>query len=199
MHVGCCENCRFIDLVEDHPDGCPRCGGKLVSLCVDCAHWNRLNAEGRKSLIMHILTEPKLRPLSMPEFELDPQQKQTVISDLVKKADDRDVQVRHAEDAIHESRMVEKSVKKAQQEVVRTAINEKRLNEKFAFVCSKCNCTAEYIRRRKKYYCTACGSPMLDSGYKVEDWAELSKEEKDKVISNEQFKHLVKLIRDTHH
>ncbi|MCR5673623.1 MAG: hypothetical protein K6F87_07920 [Lachnospiraceae bacterium] len=196
MHVGCCENCRFIDLVEDHPDGCPRCGGKLVSLCVDTVHWNRLNAEGRRSLIMHILTEPKLRPLSSPEFELDPDQKENVISALVKKADERDVQVRHAENEIFESRMVEKSINRAQQELARSVINEKLSKQRYAYFCCKCNYTTEKVRQRKKFLCPACGSEMLDSGYKIEDWTALSGEERVKIIANAQFEYIVRSIKN---
>ena len=196
MHVGCCEKCRFIDLVENHPNGCPRCGGHFVSLCVDSVHWNRLNTEGRKALVMHILTEPKLRPASIPEFELDPEFKKTVIDDLVKKADDRDVQVRHAKDAVHESRMVEMSVQKAQQDLLRSVIDEKKATQEYAFICSKCGGIAGHVRRFNKYYCIDCGSEMLDSGYSFNYWQSFPKEKQDKLISDAQFQHKADLIHN---
>ena len=196
MHVGCCENCRYIDLVEDHPDGCPRCKGKLVSLCVDSTHWNSMNSAGRRLLIMNILTEPKLRPLSMPEFELDPDEKKEVITELVKKADERDVQVREATDAVHGARQVEHSVKKDQQELISAVIKEKLATQEFAFVCSKCNRVIGHVRRNEKYYCNDCGAEMLDSGYRTNIWISLSKEEKRKIISETQLQHIVKAISE---
>ena len=196
MHVGCCENCRFIDLVEDHPDGCPRCGGKLVSLCIDSVHWNKLNAAGRRLLVMQVLTEPQLRPMPVPEFELDPEQKKTVIDDLVKKADDRAVQVRHAESAILEARMVEKGVRKDQMKLARSVIDEKKSKQKYAFICSRCYYSTESVRRSEQICCTGCGAKMLDTGYKAEDWALLSAEEKEKIISDTQFGYIVKSIRN---
>ena len=195
MHVGCCENCRFIDLVEDHPSGCPMCGGKLVSLNVDSVHWNRLNAAGKRLLIMNMLTEPKLRPLSVPEFELDPEQKDKVVSSLVKKADDRDVQVRHAENEILESRKVEKDIKKDQQKLIRSVINEKRSMQKYFFICSRCDFSAAHIRHKEKYICHECGAEMLDTGYKIEAWQALPEEEKRKIISETQYQFIVRSIR----
>ncbi|MCR5591297.1 MAG: hypothetical protein K6F73_07150 [Lachnospiraceae bacterium] len=198
MHVGCCENCRFIDLVEGNPDGCPRCGGKLVSLNVDSVHWNRLNPAGKRMLVMQMLTEPQLRPMTIPEFELEPEQKDEVVSKLVKKADDRDVQVRHAENEILESRKIEKDIRTDQQKLIRSVINEKKSKQKYAFICSKCDCISYHVRHGDKYLCPECGSLMLDAGYKADAWSALSEEDRRKITSETQYRFIVKSIRKDH-
>ena len=195
MHVGCCENCRYIDLVENWPDGCPRCGGQMVSLCVDTDHWNRMNMEGRKSLIMNILTEPKLRPASMPEFEMDPDIKEEVISELVQKADTRDIQVRRAREALHEARRAEQSVENVKKKAANDTINEHRSTHEYVFVCSRCNGIAAHLRTGETYTCEECGSQMLDSGYRTTAWASLTKEEKRDITSEAQLQHIIQAIK----
>ena len=195
MHVGCCENCRYIDLVENWPGGCPRCGGQMVSLCVDTDHWNRMNPEGRKSLIMNILTEPKLRPTSTPEFELDPDKKEEVINELVQKADTRDVQVRQAKEALHEARLAEASVEKAKKIIENETINEQKSTHEYVFVCSRCNSIMPHLRDGEKLYCEDCGSEMLDSGYRTTAWVNLSKEEKRDITSEAQLQHIIRAIK----
>lgn len=195
MHVGCCEKCRYIDLVENWPDGCPRCGGQMISLCVDTDHWNRMNPEGRKSLIMNILTEPKLRPASTPVFELDPGKKEEVINELVQKADTRDVQVRQAKEALHEARLAEASVEKAKKIIENETINEQKSTHEYVFVCSRCNSIMPHLRDGEKLYCEDCGSEMLDSGYRTTAWVNLSKEEKRDITSEAQLQHIIQAIK----
>lgn len=195
MHVGCCEKCRYIDLVENWPGGCPRCGGQMISLCVDTDHWNRMNPEGRKSLIMNILTEPKLRPASTPVFELDPDKKEEVINELVQKADTRDVQVRQAKEALHEARLAEASVEKAKKIIENETINEQKSTHEYVFVCSRCNSIMPHLRDGEKLYCEDCGSEMLDSGYRTTAWVNLSKEEKRDITSEAQLQHIIRAIK----
>lgn len=195
MHVGCCENCRYIDLVENWPGGCPRCGGQMVSLFVDTDHWNRMNPEGRKSLIMNILTEPKLRPASTPEFELDPEKKEEVINELVQKADTRDVQVRQAKEALHEARRAEASVEKDKKRIETETINEQKSTHEYVYVCSRCNSIAAHVRSGETFICDECGSEMLDSGYRTTAWVNLSKEEKRDITSEAQLQHIIRAIK----
>ena len=195
MHVGCCEKCRYIDLVENWPGGCPRCGGQMISLCVDTDHWNRMNPEGRKSLIMNILTEPNLRPASTPVSELDPDKKEEVINELVQKADTRDVQVRQAKEALHEARLAEASVEKAKKIIENETINEQKSTHEYVFVCSRCNSIMPHLRDGEKLYCEDCGSEMLDSGYRTTAWVNLSKEEKRDITSEAQLQHIIRAIK----
>ena len=51
MHIGCCENCRYLDLYETVTKGCPRCGGHMVSLGIGSAHWNSMSEEERAGII----------------------------------------------------------------------------------------------------------------------------------------------------
>ncbi len=51
MHIGCCENCRYLDLYETVTKGCPRCGGRMVTLGIESAHWNSMSEEARAEII----------------------------------------------------------------------------------------------------------------------------------------------------
>ena len=51
MHIGCCENCRYLDLVENVTGVCPRCGANIVSLGVETAAWNRTSEPDRQKMI----------------------------------------------------------------------------------------------------------------------------------------------------
>ena len=65
----------------------------------------------------------------------------------------------------------------------------------YVFVCYKCNSVAGHDRSHDKYYCTECGSDMVDVGYTVMQWADLSKEEKRKVSENAKIVHMVSEIK----
>ena len=46
MNVYACEKCKYTDLLEnDQSSVCPRCGGRMVSLGVNSAEWNRLGID----------------------------------------------------------------------------------------------------------------------------------------------------------
>ncbi len=51
MHIGCCENCRYLDLFESLTGKCPRCGAKVVSLGIESSHWNSMSEEARNTVI----------------------------------------------------------------------------------------------------------------------------------------------------
>ncbi|MBO4889370.1 MAG: hypothetical protein J5574_00140 [Lachnospiraceae bacterium] len=65
----------------------------------------------------------------------------------------------------------------------------------YVFVCYKCNSVAGHDRSHDRYYCTECGSDMVDVGYTVMQWADLSKEEKRKVSENAKIVHMVSEIK----
>ena len=113
MQVGCCENCRYLDLIENLANGCPRCGGRMVSLGIDSTGWNRMNAEGKKSLIIRMLTEPILRPDYDTESETGLAKKAETRAELLKQAETRNEQVRQAEAAVEDARQAEAVVEEA--------------------------------------------------------------------------------------
>mgnify|MGYP007070230629 CR=1 FL=1 len=51
MHIGCCENCKYVDLVENVTGVCPRCGGIIESLGIESASWNRM-PDDEKSVVI---------------------------------------------------------------------------------------------------------------------------------------------------
>ncbi len=51
MHIGCCENCRYLDLFETLSGKCPRCGARVVSLGIESSHWNSMSEEARNAVI----------------------------------------------------------------------------------------------------------------------------------------------------
>ena len=214
MHVGCCENCRYIDLVENLPNGCPRCGGSMVSLGVESSRWNEMNAEGKKSLIIRMLTEPKLRPQAAPEVkaqeaeaEADPEklararaemeEVAETRAELLRQAETRNEQVRQAEEALEEARQAEAEVEAEQKAQLEAALQQQSLKEaqqEYVFVCCKCNTLAKHDRSHPKYYCTECGAEMVNCGYTTQKWANLSKEEKRKVTKDAQLRHMYSAI-----
>ncbi|MCR5302121.1 MAG: hypothetical protein K6E49_06735 [Lachnospiraceae bacterium] len=51
MHIGCCKNCRYLDLMEYESDECPRCGDTMVSLGITTLEWNRMTTEERNNVV----------------------------------------------------------------------------------------------------------------------------------------------------
>ncbi len=75
MHIGCCENCRYLDLFEVAAGGCPRCGGKMVSLGIESAHWNSMSDEERATVISDKM--PTLEELfAQPVRKLEPEEEE---------------------------------------------------------------------------------------------------------------------------
>ena len=211
MHVGCCEYCRYIDLVENLPNGCPRCGGSMISLGVESSRWNEMNAEGKKSLIIRMLTEPKLRPQAAPEAgaQTDPDKQADARAEMedlaetraefVRQAETRNEQVKQAEEALEQARQAEAAVEAENQARLEAALQEQSLKEaqqEYVFVCCKCNTIAKHNRTRPMYYCTECGAEMVNSGITAENWVSLSKEEKRKASEDAQLRHMYSAIAE---
>ena len=51
MYIASCENCRYLDLMQNEAAKCPRCKGKMVSLDVDSAKWNSMSIEDKEALL----------------------------------------------------------------------------------------------------------------------------------------------------
>ena len=199
MHVGCCENCRDIDLIENLANGCPRCGGRMVSLGVDSVHWNQMNAEGKKSLVIRMLTEPEFRPEMKPESEAEEAKQAETRAELIRQADTRNEQVRQAEEVLEQARQTEEAVEQARQADLEAFTQQQSLNkpeekEEYVFVCCKCSTIAAHDRSHDRYFCTECGSDMVDTGYSTVQWATLSREEKRRISGDAQIRHMASAI-----
>ena len=283
MHVGCCENCRYLDLVENLPNGCPRCGRRMVSLGVDSVVWNSMHPEARKAVIIRVLTEPELRPGSESEvtsqsirgnnsednltehapkvepetesesesqkqarpltgqerlsqlkaerkrqaklkaeqerlaelerarqeeeqrrlekLKAEQERQEKLRAEAIKQAEIRGEQIRLAELAIEEARRTEQLVEEEQQAHIRA--EKKRLAEEkaekeraagYVFVCCKCDTITSHDRSSYIYYCTECGSIMVDTGYKTSDWAAMSKDEKRQISEGVKLRYMVNEI-----
>ena len=57
MHIGRCENCKYMDLVENVGSKCPRCGARMISLGVDSLRWNRMSIDTKNAIILEIFPE----------------------------------------------------------------------------------------------------------------------------------------------
>ena len=58
MNIGCCENCRYLDLMDDAQKKCPRCGASFVSLGIGSAQWNSMSEEERQSALAKRFPKP---------------------------------------------------------------------------------------------------------------------------------------------
>ncbi|MBO4904990.1 MAG: hypothetical protein J5367_07175 [Lachnospiraceae bacterium] len=58
MNIGCCENCRYLDLMDDAQKKCPRCGASFVSLGIGSAQWNRMSEEERDKILASRFAKP---------------------------------------------------------------------------------------------------------------------------------------------
>ena len=201
MHIGCCENCRYIDLVENLVSGCQRCGGRMISLGVDSVQWNRMNAEARKSLIIRVLTEPDLRPARTPEAEKEREIQEKTREKMIKQAEARGEQVRRAEAILEQARQTETSVEAARRAEYEAAVAQlqsqkqaKEQQEEYVFVCCKCRTLAGHNRSRSGYFCPECGAEMIDVDCKVSHWSEMSKEEKRRIMEDAQIRQMVSAL-----
>jgi len=60
MHIGCCENCRYVDLIENVAGECPRCGTSLTPLGIESDDWNRMTTSAKEAIIAKTFPEEEL-------------------------------------------------------------------------------------------------------------------------------------------
>ncbi len=184
-----------MDLVENLSALCPKCGGRLVSLGIDSVRWNHMDVEGKKALIIRVLTEPELRPAISSESEQDLAKRADALSELIKQAETRDVQVRRAREELEISRRAEALVEDALQEIQKAELAKQRAKIRYVYICSKCSSIAAHDSAGYSCTCSECSSPMEYSGCTTVQWARLSKEEKRKICEQAQLNHIISAIR----
>lgn len=175
MHIGCCENCKYLDLIEGETGECPRCGGQLESLGIPSDEWNRMGASARKSVI-----DAKFPP---PEPEPEPERTVEEQADFVAELFKTPVEVKEEEPEIPAYRQP-------------PVIPEPEEKE-YVYVCYKCTTIAAHDDERGTYYCPDCGSDMIPTGITTFRWSDLSKEEKRRAAEDAKIAHMVTAIKDS--
>ncbi len=250
MHIGFCENCRYIDLIENMAYGCPRCGNSLTPMGISSNEWNEMSEEERDEKIrekfpthedlwgprVSAAPEPEESDQTNEEEGIRDAEEPWVIEEVVKKTEDETSDTWDVEEAVEEAEediadvpeielapipeQLAESIKQEaaepepepEPEPVQAVLSVQQPeseagseseteteplsdDEEYVYVCYKCNSIAGHDRSHDRYYCTDCGSDMVNVGYTVRQWADLSKEEKRKVSENAKIVHMVREIK----
>ena len=185
MYIGCCENCKYVDLVENVTGVCPRCGGIIESCGIESSAWNAMGDDERAKIIAgkfpeddeitDVIDDNKTDAIA---YEADTEQE---ITRDIQKTESEETEVPDAPEA-------EEPEAESEEEIA---------EEEKVYVCYKCSSVATHSGRQDTYYCKECGSDMVDVGYTADKWAMLTKEEKRNVTEDAKIKHMVLKIKNT--
>ena len=222
MYIGCCENCKYVDLVENVTGVCPRCGGIIESCGIESSAWNAMGDDERAKIIAGKFSEDDEITDVIDNNKTDAiadgtDSEREITCDIPKSE--------HEErETSHESDLEEAEAKSEEGTSVETeeATEHKETTEsgedpeddtkddeyedaeydsdddiKKVYVCYKCSSVATHSGRQDTYYCKECGSDMVDVGYTADKWAMLTKEEKRNVTEDAKIKHMVLKIKNT--
>ena len=190
MHIGRCENCKYMDLVENVGSKCPRCGARMISLGVDSLRWNRMSMDTKNAIILEIFPE-EAEPVDMDEPE-----EEIVEAPETREAAAAGGQSVEAGSVPESGRQAEGPSKEADMPSGNDHSGENGIGRSDkVYVCYKCNGITGHDGTHDRYFCTECGSEMVDVGYTVGKWADLSKEEKRKAAEDAKIRHMVTEIK----
>ncbi len=206
MHVGYCENCKYIDLMENVGAVCPRCRTDLSSVGIDSSEWNALNPFEKDALIKDRF--PSFNELfgieeKEPEDEPEEAVEEAVEETEAKEPEDEPVE----EEPVTESMLSEEPAEEIPEEKAPEPVEERveqtnpapdyddGFATEYVYVCYKCNSVAGHDGSQDKYFCADCGSDMVSTGYTVRGWADLSKDTKRKVTEDAKIMHMVSEIK----
>lgn len=226
MNIGCCENCRYLDLMENVDDdrGCPRCGGHMVSLGVGTRVWNRMGMSEREAVIRRRFKEAEAargdgRPLIFQELDAEKRRK----AEEQRKAEEKKKAKRAAlieamkprirpepepdrelfTEAVEPLEPVAGTLSEALSESVPVLKSVPWAESEDddvvydkVYVCYKCNSIAGHDGAQDRYSCSECGSDMVDIGYTTKEWSDLSKEEKRQACEEAKIRHMVLMIKE---
>lgn len=282
MHIGFCEKCRYIDLLENMGAACPRCGGQLTPAGITTDEWNRLSEAQRDELIHdrfpthEDLWGPEVKQAAVTKKDDTEDDSGAVTVDGMQyfsvnvkpeepqEPDDYDYEVTESDVSEYEESgdeaVTSENVEEAAPfgggmlalgeetgeditDVLRGVIPEapgsgpeesmeagytagpeheqgsgpelatetapEPASEpviipkeepdpgdlQYVYVCYRCNSIAAHDNDGGKYYCTDCGSDMVNVGLSVRRWADLSKEEKRNVTEGAKIMHMVTEIK----
>ena len=185
MYIGCCENCKYVDLVENVTGVCPRCGGIIESCGIESSAWNAMGDDERAKIIAGKFSEDDEITGVIDDNKTDAiadeaDTEQEITCDI-QKTESKETEVPDVPEA-------EEPEAESEEEIA---------EEEKVYVCYKCSSVATHSGRRDTYYCKECGSDMVDVGYTADKWAMLTKEEKRNVTEDAKIKHMVLKIKNT--
>ncbi len=222
MYIGCCENCKYVDLVENVTGVCPRCGGIIESCGIESSAWNAMGDDERAKIIAGKFSEDDeitdVIDINETDAIADEADAEQEITRDIQKAESKETEVPDAPEAEEAEAKSEEGTSVETEE----ATEHKETTEsgedpeddtkddeyedaeydsdddiKKVYVCYKCSSVATHSGRQDTYYCKECGSDMVDVGYTADKWAMLTKEEKRNVTEDAKIKHMVLKIKNT--
>lgn len=246
MHIGCCEKCRYLDLIENVDSECPRCGAKMVSLNVGTRAWNRMSASDKEEMINRVVpripvsevfmqlvngtttepetaeapvkapvpdpepifrvsadvtAEPEPEPAWNEEPELEEPKpempKQQAAEDTPKTGDAKPVTKESEQTGEAVAEPVVEAAPVPIAKMFTKPVHAADVRFDMVYVCYKCNSVAAHDGVEDRYYCSECGSDMVDIGLTTREWADLSKEEKRRMAEEAKIRHMVTAIKNS--
>ncbi len=208
MHIGCCENCRYIDLVENVTGVCPRCGNMMTSLGIESSAWNAMGDDERSAMIAGLFPEDDTVTDVIDREEAAEADGDTEITHGISEEVPEDTEAEPADsETVHEGDEAEpedpETVSEDNETLPKDAGTESEdAAEEYddtenVYVCYKCSSVAAYDGKQDGYYCRECGSQMINVGYTPEEWMQLTKEEKRRITEDAKIKHMVLNIKNT--
>jgi len=182
LRVGCCENCKYQDLIvdDDTTIRCPRCSGTIHSLGIDSAQWNLMSVYAQRAVIRK----------KFPTVE-------ELFSEAAGAGEEQESEL-SAETSVHGdvSAAVEPEPETASSPEGKpeTEAEPEEAYEQ-VYSCYKCNSIASHDGAKDRYYCPECGSDMIIVGFTTKEWADLCKEEKRNAIEEAKIRHMVSQIK----
>ena len=190
MHIGSCENCRYLDLMVNPANGCPRCGGRMVSLDVDSAVWNTMSVKEKEAVLDEkVPKQQDAEELFREWFALKPGGEDTV-------AEEEDAKEAVVEETVAKEAPQEDLPKDDPPETAGYVPAAEPAITEYVYVCYKCSSIAGHDRENDRYYCPECGSDMVETGLSTIEWSNLSKEEKRNVMEEAKIRHMVTAIKE---
>ena len=194
MRIGCCENCKYQDLIvdDDTTIRCPRCSGTIYSLGIDSAEWNLMSVYAQRAVIRKKFptVEELFREAS---GDVSEQENETVEETAPRK---EAVPSKETE-AVSAPKPEPLPVAEAEPEPKPESESEPGSGELYeqVYSCYKCNSIASHDGANDRYYCPECGSDMILVGLTTKEWSDLSKEEKRNAIEEAKIRHMVSQIK----
>lgn len=209
MYIGCCENCKYVDLVENVTGVCPRCGGIIESCGIESSAWNAMGDDERAKIIAGKFPESNeiTDVIDGNKTDAIPDEEDTEqgITRDIQKTEPEETVTSDAPEAEEPEAESEEEIAEDETEPGEDLEDDEYNDEEYesdddiekVYVCYKCSSVATHSGRQDTYYCKECGSDMVDVGYTADKWAMLTKEEKRNVTEDAKIKHMVLKIKNT--